>query len=368
MIRSLACIVASIGVSLASPREDLLKATQQGAPAEQQAAIAFLVGNMPKSDLAKLTPDYLRANVAQAYQARNEFPWGKDIPEDIFFNDVLPYASLDEARDDWRAGFLERFRKHVAGCKTASEALVKLNAAIAKELGVDYNTKRRAANQGPKESIESKMASCSGLSILLVDALRSVGIPARIAGTAMWTTKQGNHNWVEVWLPEAKRWQFTEYYPDKEGLDHGWLISEAARAIPGSVVHGVYATSWKPTGKHFPMVWDMESKQVHAVDITQRYIDLGAATLPALGECELRIDAMNGDKRLALPVLVMQGDVKVAEGTTPSPTDDMNRFFTVKVKQGQVYQIATSANDAHAVMVEVGKDEATKAVRLKKKS
>ena len=351
-----------ISVACASPREDLKVATMRLVPGHPEAA-AFLCDHLPERDVAKLTPEYLARNVALAVQARNQLPWGKDIPDDVFLNDVLPYASLDESRDDWREDFLNRFRKQVEGCKTATEAALKLTSGIEKELGVKYSTKRRAANQGPAESIELKMASCSGLSILLTDALRSICIPARIVGTAMWTTKEGNHNWVEVWLPETKAWQFTEYNPDKAGLDHGWLLPDAARAIEGSVVHGIYASSWKETGHHFPLIWDLEDTSVPGVEVTGRYLALGAKTLPAPEECELRVEVKTDGLREVHDLKLMQGDVAVAAGKSPSPADDTNRFFTAKVKRGQLYQIylGTEASGPFTPL-SVGAKEETKLV------
>ena len=68
-------------------------------------AAYFLVDNMPAGDRAALSCDFLMENLALALEARDEFPWAKDVPERIFFNDVLPYASLDEPRDPWRADF-----------------------------------------------------------------------------------------------------------------------------------------------------------------------------------------------------------------------------------------------------------------------
>lgn len=38
-------------------------------------------------------------------------------------------------------------------------------------------------------------------------------------------------------------------------------------------------------------------------------------------------------------VMVFQGDLKICEGMSPKPTDDINRYFTVKVRKGQMYQI-----------------------------
>ena len=64
--------------------------------------------------------------------------------------------------------------------------------------GVEYNTLREKTNQSPAESMRQGMASCTGLSVLLVDALRAVGIPARFAGTAAWHDDRGNHSWTEV--------------------------------------------------------------------------------------------------------------------------------------------------------------------------
>lgn len=319
-------------------------------PDEQRPGMEFLLSHMPERDATKLKADFLLENVALAYQARKEMPWGKDIPEEIFFNDILPYASLDEARDPWRADFMKRFRGIAGDAKTASEALTRINAAIEKELGVQYNTNRRAPNQGPAESMKLTMASCTGLSILLADALRSVSIPCRIAGTAMWTTKEGNHNWNEVWLPEQKRWMFTEYNPDSNGLDHGWLVADAARAVPGSVAHGVYATSWKTTKHHFPMVWNFRDTTVPAVDVTERYIELGAKTLAKPGECELRIDAFKkqadgSPKRESVEIEVRQFDVVVAKGKTPTATADMNEFLTIRVPQGVRYQVVVIGNN-----------------------
>ena len=321
-------------------------------PEAQRRGMEFLVESMPARDAATLKGEFLVENVRLAYEARAAMPWGKDIPEDIFLNDVLPYAVLDESRDHWRADFLKRFTAVIGDAKDASTARERINARISQELGVTYNTKRRAPNQGPAESMERKMASCTGLSILLCDALRSVCIPCRIAGTAMWTTMEGNHNWNEVWLPETKRWMFTEYDPDSKGLDHGWLLSEAARGIVGSQYHGVFATSWQrqasssphEPSRYFPLVWNMKDTSVPAWDVTQRYIDLGAPSLPQAGECELRIDAVSiladgSEQRQARKVSLRQADVVVKDATTPTSTADTNEFLVIKVKQGQRYQL-----------------------------
>jgi len=348
-------------------RAQLEKAIEQ-APADQKKAMKFLISYMPERDLKSLQADFLLKNVAWAYKARETFPWAKEVPEEVFFNDVLPYVSLNERRDDWREDFFKRFSKYVKDAKTQEEALMAVNKHVMDEVKVKYSTKRKKADQSPYESMEQGLASCTGLSILLNNAFRAVGIPSRLAGTPAWTTKRGNHNWVEVWTSKDKQWHFTEYNPNDKGLDHGWLLADAARGNGKSLYHSIYASSWKPTGKYFPLVWDMNIKYVPAVNVTDRYVKLGGVK-DGEDVCELRIHMMKDGKRTEVPVGVVQGDVLLGEGKSPTVTDDMNRYFTVKVKKGQIYQVAwkdpetgkmnrkavTTPNDKGWLVIDLGK-------------
>ena len=148
-----------------------------GAPEDQRKGMAFLVANMPDRDLKSLRADFLLENTALAYKARAEAAWGRQIPDELFLNNVLAYANLDEARDAWRKELYELCMPLVKDCKTPGEAAQKLNAAVFTKLNVRYSTQRKQACQSPRESIDQGMASCTGLSILLSDACRSVAIP-----------------------------------------------------------------------------------------------------------------------------------------------------------------------------------------------
>lgn len=300
---------------------------------DTEYAAAFLVATMPKADLRKLDPAVVRDNIRLAVQARSEFPWARDVPEWMFLNDVLPYAALDEDRDPWRADLLAKLRPVVAGCKTRREAIHAVNAALPGLVKVEYNTKRRAPNQSPADSMRQGMASCTGLSILLVDAFRAVGIPARVAGCATWVTVQGNHNWVEVWDGE---WFFTEYYPDKQGLNHGWLLERAAYADPERPETRIYATSWAPTGQAFPIIWNLGQRDIAGVDRTAAYHALAGGRKRALApeECVVGIRVFRGGKRVPTEVTLTQGGRSLATVRTADNTQDMMDVPWVKVRVG----------------------------------
>ena len=81
-------------------KQELLKALRQ-TPADQRQGMEFLVANMPRPDLEALKADFLLENTALAYQVLGQVPWGKKIPKEIFLNEILPYANINERRDNW---------------------------------------------------------------------------------------------------------------------------------------------------------------------------------------------------------------------------------------------------------------------------
>lgn len=345
-----------------------LKKALKEVPRNEREAVAFLISYMPERDAKSLSADFLLENVEYAYKARAEFPWAKEVPDSVFLNDVVAYANLNENRESWRKDFYERFKKYVAPCKTMREAIDSVNKNVRDELLVDYNTKREKPDQAPYESMRQHMASCSGLSILLTDAFRAVGIPSRVAGTPAWHDDRGNHNWNEVWIDGL--WRFTEYYPSDD-LDQSWFLTDAGKAIKEDVRKAIYAASFKPTGCYFPLVWDENIRYVHAENVTDRYTSLYRAQLaatPADGKhVALRVMVFkdkdhaeaSGD-RVATNLDVFKGEKQLYGGRSTGATQDMNDVLTFNVEKNQQYivKFVNGKGEMQTQTVEVG-DETT---------
>jgi hypothetical protein len=325
--------------------------------------MAFLIVNMPRGDRDSMRLDLLRQNVEWAYRARAEFEWTRALPDSIFLNEVLPYAAVDEVRDSWRPDFYERFARYVAECPDMRAAIDSVNRNICAEVQVEYNTAREKTNQSPSESMRQHMASCTGLSVLLVDALRAVGIPARFAGTPAWHDNRGNHSWVEVWIDG--RWYFTEYYPS--GLDTAWFLADAGQASVEEPSHGIFAVSFKPTGDRFPMVWSEDSHDVHGLNVSQRYRDIYATYVKDTVEQQqhttvtftmYRNAAVTGlsDGRVAANVDVFCGTEQMGGGRTAGPRQDMNDALGFLLEKNRTYtfRYGNAAGEPVEVTVAVG--------------
>lgn len=349
-----------------------LQTALEKAPAEQKEGMAFLISYMPERDLKELKADFLLENSAYAYKAREQFSWAKQIPDSIFFNEVLPYVSLNEKRENWRKDFFDRFSKYVVNCSDIFEAIDSINQNVRDEVLVDYSTKRKKPDQAPFESMEQHLASCTGLSIILTDAFRAVGIPSRVAGTPNWHDERGNHNWTEVWA--NGKWYFTEYYFPGQ-LDNAWFFADAGKAIKNDREKAIYASSFKPTGISFPLVWDENIKYVAAENVTDRYTELYRKHLASIStdgnHVSLRVMAFKNknqdkesDDRVAVNLDIFENNKQMGGGRTSGPTQDMNDVLTFALEKNKTYTIKYADSKGKLQEVKVKLDDKSSEVKI----
>jgi transglutaminase-like putative cysteine protease len=309
-------------------------------------AARFLDAHRPPRDDA-IDPGLVVENIGLALHARASFAWAGEVSDELFLNDVLPYAVLDEKRERWRARLLELAGPIVEGSTSAGEAAQALNRELFKLVNVRYGTDRRAANQSPLETMELGIASCTGLSILLVDACRSVGIPARVAGIAAWTHQNGNHTWVEI--HDGTAWRFmgaAEY--DANGLDRGWFKDAASNAVAGHELHAIWASSFRRTGSHFPLVWNLTDRSVPSVDSSLLYQRRSrAVSEPVLA---LRLWASRGGSRLAAVVeLSHEGGTHVSQ--TYADPDDLNHMAELPAVEERPLRVSVTVGNETRIAI-----------------
>jgi hypothetical protein len=324
-------------------------------PAAQRKGMIFLVENMPEPDLQTLKADYLLKNVRQAYHAWEGSSWKKEVPEEVFLNNVLPYSVINERRDDWRKDFYDRFHPLVKDARSPGEAAVILNKNVFKIVNVKYSTGRKKPDQSPYESMETGLASCSGLTVILVDACRSVGVPARFVGTPLWTNKSGNHSWAEVW---DQGWHFTgACEPAGDDLDRAWFVGRAATADRNHLMHSIYAVSYKKTPQFFPMVWSQEDRSISAVNVSDYYTRLGKELPEGVVLASFKVVDRKSGQRVAADLVVSDSEGKrVFEGTSNDERFDANNHVQVQVKVG----------DLLTVQYATGETTQTRTVKIKR--
>lgn len=231
-------------------------------------------------------PDGLDVGLVQetidyALQAKQRWEHADSLPRSLWLQYVLPYASVNEARTSWRPILWNRLEALVSSLQPATVRTIvaALNEHLWTILGPDGRTITFVSGQTPRlfdpmSVLVYGYASCTGISLLFVNALRTVGIPARLVGTPAWHAgAEGNHNWVEVWDVTSNAWIFLEGSPNQtqvQTMDDGPCERWFCAASYWKNGTRAFAVSLEgPT--FFPMAWERSNEDVPGVEVTERY-------------------------------------------------------------------------------------------------
>ncbi|KAL3928610.1 MAG: hypothetical protein SGBAC_012575 [Bacillariaceae sp.] len=246
-------------------------------------------GNHKDDEVDGLGNGIVTVSVRLALDAKATYEWTDSLPKDIFYNYVVNYANLNEARTNWRPLLIDamNFTESVlwkSGNANLSSVVTWVNTHLWTQLSRHGDDKPIYFKSGqtplifdPMSVIAYGYASCTGTSILFSNALRALGIPSRVAGTPAWygNATQGNHNWVEVY--DRGVWKFLEPSPalaDVDTLDADpcgrWFCNK--ERYPSSQVYA--ATLSKVVSSYFPLAWESNCKDIPALDRTQYYADV----------------------------------------------------------------------------------------------
>ncbi len=192
---------------------------------QEKAAIEFLYAYMPLADVTDYTVQFHLENVRATLEAREQMPWGKDIPDLLFKHFVLPLRVNNEALDMSRPVFFKELRDRVAGM-SMEEAILEVNHWCHEHVTYQPSDSRTLS---PLACMNAAIGRCGEESTFTVAALRSIGIPARQVYTPRWAHTDDNHAWVEAWA--NGKWHFMGACEPEAVLDLGWFNTPASRAL-----------------------------------------------------------------------------------------------------------------------------------------
>ncbi len=199
---------------------------QTGLSAEQAADLRFLTAYLPLSDLASLSAGDLIENVRLSREARRRFPWGSQLDEPLYRHFVLPHRiSQEPFIRGWRAQFLEDLTPRLRGL-SMEQAVLEVNHWCHERATFEPSSGR---DQDPLTTIRAGLGRCEEEMILVIAALRAVGLPARQCYTPYWAHCDNNHAWVEVWVDG--KWHHLGGCEPRPKLDDAWFSRSSGRAM-----------------------------------------------------------------------------------------------------------------------------------------
>lgn len=288
----------------------------------EREALMFLYAYMPIGDITDYSGDYYLENLRLSEQTRNEMPWGKVIPEDLFRHFVLPIRVNNENLDDSRKVFYGELKERVKNL-SMKDAILEVNHWCHEKVVYRPSDARTSS---PLASVKTAYGRCGEESTFAVAALRSVGIPARQVYTPRWAHTDDNHAWVEAWADGE--WYFLGACEPEPVLNLGWFNAPASRGmLMHTKVFGRYngpeeimletpnyteinvIDNYAPTAKAVVTVTDTEGKPVAGAKIefkvynyaefftvATKYADAGGKTSLTAGKGDMLVWASDGGK------------------------------------------------------------------------
>lgn len=188
-------------------------------------ALKWLYAHSPMSDIANYDFSLFLSFAEHGVFLRENSPFCKDVPDDIFRCYVLHGRVSSEELCDCRKFFYDLLHGRVNGMSTR-EAIIEANYFNAENVMYVSTDDRTLSALG---TYYSAFGRCGEEAVFAVNVFRSLGIPARQVVTPRWAHCDDNHAWVEVWC--EGRWHFLGACEPEEVLDKGWFTNASGRAM-----------------------------------------------------------------------------------------------------------------------------------------
>ena len=183
----------------------------------------WLISQINIADSIDHPRQFWEQNVVMSLRARNEMPWGKNIPQREWLHFVLPVRVNNEALDSSRSVFYRELAPRIKNM-TMEQAALEINHWAHEKATYRPSDSRTSS---PLATVRTTFGRCGEESTLGVAAMRAAGIPARQVYTPRWAHTDDNHAWVEVWVDN--KWRFLGACEPEPVLDLGWFNAPASQ-------------------------------------------------------------------------------------------------------------------------------------------
>ena len=196
-----------------------------GCGRELGLAMKYLYVTAPYSDLVNYTFEEIQDFASHGLFLYNTLERVKELPEEMFLNYILDHRVNEEEVLPCRSFFWNELKDRIEG-KNAKDAAIEVNYWCAEEATYHSGDDRTL----PALTVYRRgYGRCGEESVFLVNALRSVGIPARQVYVPRWSHCDDNHAWVELWCDG--KWYFTGACEPLMILNKGWFTNASSRAM-----------------------------------------------------------------------------------------------------------------------------------------
>jgi hypothetical protein len=154
------------------------------------------------SDIRHITPDYLINNIERAFEVRTSMPWGKDVPFDVFCEEILPYRTVTEPLEYWRDTILVQYKSLYDSLRNSNADALTASICVFDAMGTGWDEVNNFTPFLPSMNYSMIHALRTGPCVERVKyglyVMRAMGIPVTFDFTPQWPFRSMGHMWCTV--------------------------------------------------------------------------------------------------------------------------------------------------------------------------
>ncbi len=259
-------------------------------------------------DLEVMTAEYLINNVELAFAAWHAKPWANGMSFDTFCQHILPYRGSNEPLDDWRGGVMDHFKDLPSGLEdptNAKAAARKIEKQAHAWVGFWDLYYLHPTDQSYGEMMRAGKGRCEDITNMISYGLRANAVAVGSDYTPAWANRDNNHAWTTVLGPDGRG-------ATRQGNIAAKIYRKTFAIQHDAWMHKAGAT--EPVAR-----WLARD---HFIDVTDQYMDvldvpvkLGSA--PPEGHKLAYLCVFNGGEWVAVAAGVIDDDKVTFEGMGP---------------------------------------------------
>jgi hypothetical protein len=156
-------------------------------------------------DLQHIKASYLIGNIDRSFEVWMSMPWGRDIPFEVFCEEILPYRIEMEALENWRDLVLEQYRPLYDSLRNSHADVFTACIRIFEAMGLEWDSINKASALLPTTGYlmlnHLRTGPCTERVKYGIYVMRAFGIPVSRDYTPQWPFRSMGHDWASL------RWQ-----------------------------------------------------------------------------------------------------------------------------------------------------------------
>ncbi|WP_010178993.1 transglutaminase domain-containing protein [Aquimarina agarilytica] len=221
-------------------------------------------------DIYVMKADFLIQNIDLAFKMWRTNPWASNYDFTTFCEYILPYRSLIEPLQTWRADYSDAFFEKARLAKNKKDPMEVLGLLM-DEMKIDFkfifNRKEPIMALGPKQLTLRNQGTCTDYANLAIYASRSVGLPVTFDYTPHHAASSNRHFWNSIIDSTGNHLAF-------DGYHYATNIAPTRKRI-GKVIRTTYSIQEGALANQIP-----ENEIPPGFMRTKNYIDVTAEYVP----------------------------------------------------------------------------------------